>query len=503
MSSNTPSSNTPSSSKKPPALLWFRNDLRLADNPALRKALDTGGPVIALYILEEGLDAPRPPGGAARWWLHHSLAALAAAIADKGGRLILRRGPARDVLTDVCVKAGVATVFWNRRYEPTAVAVDTAIKAALTAFGIEVSSLQANLLAEPFALKNKSGSPFKVYTPFAKALRAMGPPRAPLPAPPALPHGPGEIASDRLEDWGLLPGHQPNPEPDWAAGLRDAWSPGEAGAIARLSDFIDESLRGYAEGRDFPARSHVSGLSPHLRSGEISPFQIWHATAHALEAGTVPGRDIEKFLSELIWREFCASLAFHQPDIASRPLDAAFNAMPWRRDAKGEAAWRRGQTGYPLVDAGMRQLWHEGIVHNRVRMVIASFLIKHLGIDWRRGEEWLWDTLVDADAASNPANWQWVAGCGADAAPYVRVFNPTLQGERFDARGAYVRRWVPELADLPDTWLHKPWAAPAAVLEKAGVVLGESYPRPIVDHDAARRRALDAYEHVRAERTGA
>ncbi|CAH1669897.1 MULTISPECIES: deoxyribodipyrimidine photo-lyase [unclassified Chelatococcus] len=497
------SSNTPSSSKKPPALLWFRNDLRLADNPALRKALDTGAPVIALYILEEGLDGPRLPGAAARWWLHHSLAALAAAIADKGGRLILRRGPARDVLTELCVKAGVASVFWNRRYEPTAVAVDTAIKAALTAFGIEVSSLQANLLAEPFALKNKSGSPFKVYTPFAKALRAMGPPRAPLPAPRQLSPGPGGIASDRLEDWGLMPGQKPNPEPDWARGLRDAWSPGEGGAIARLSDFIDEGLRGYAEGRDFPAKSHVSGLSPHLRSGEISPFQIWHATAHALEAGTVPGRDIEKFLSELIWREFCASLAFHQPDIASRPLDAAFNAMPWRHDAKGEAAWRRGQTGYPLVDAGMRQLWHEGIVHNRVRMVIASFLIKHLGIDWRRGEEWLWDTLVDADAASNPANWQWVAGCGADAAPYVRVFNPTLQGERFDARGAYVRRWVPELADLPDTWLHKPWAAPAAVLEKAGVVLGESYPRPIVDHDAARRRALDAYEHVRAERTGA
>ncbi|MBS7702565.1 cryptochrome/photolyase family protein [Chelatococcus asaccharovorans] len=495
--------NTPAdrSSGHAPALLWFRDDLRLADNPALRKALDTGAPLIALYILEEGKDAPRLPGGAARWWLHHSLAALASAIADKGGRLILRRGRALDILPRLCAEAGVSAVFWNRRYEPAAVAVDTAVKAALTAAGIEVHSLQANLLAEPFALKNKAGTPFKVYTPFARALRALGAPRAPLPAPSALPDGPRDIASDRLEDWGLLPGQKPNPKPDWAAGLRAAWQPGEAGAAARLKDFLDNGLKGYAEGRDCPAKRHVSGLSPHLRSGEISPFQVWHAAAHAREAGAAPERDIEKFLSELIWREFCASLAFHQPDIATEPLDSAFRAMPWRDDTAGEAAWRRGQTGYPLVDAGMRQLWHEGTVHNRVRMVVASFLIKHLGIDWRRGEEWLWDTLVDADAASNPANWQWVAGCGADAAPYVRVFNPILQGERFDAAGAYVRRWVPELAGLPDKWLHKPWAAPADVLEKAGVTLGESYPKPIVDHDAARRRARDAYEHVRGART--
>ena len=485
-----------------PALLWFRDDLRRADNPALCKALDTGRPLIALYILDDDEAAPRTPGGAARWWLHHSLAALSEALTDKGSRLVLRRGSARTILADLCAGAEVASVFWNRRYEAAAVAADTAIKAALTDAGIEVHSFQANLLAEPFTLKNKSGSPFKVYTPFARALRAMGAPRAPLPAPCALPPSPRDIASDRLEDWALRPGHLPNPEPDWAAGLRDAWSPGEAGASARLSDFIEDGLVGYAEGRDCPAKRHVSGLSPHLRSGEISPFQIWHAAAHAQASGTAPERDVEKFLSELIWREFCASLAFHQPDIATEPLDSAFRAMPWRDDPAGEAAWRRGRTGYPLVDAGMRQLWHEGTIHNRVRMVVASFLIKHLGIDWRRGEEWLWDTLVDADAASNPANWQWVAGCGADAAPYVRVFNPTLQGERFDGRGAYIRQWVPELADLPDRWLHKPWAAPADVLQQAGVTLGETYPKPIVDHDAARRRALDAYERVRAQRTG-
>jgi deoxyribodipyrimidine photo-lyase len=305
-------------------------------------------------------------------------------------------------------------------------------------------------------------------------------------------HGVTGLRSDDLAHWHLEPRH-----PDWAQGLRAIWTPGEAAAQARLADFLDEDIAGYATGRDRPDRDRTSHLSPHLRFGEISPRQVWHAARFAADRNPGIAGDIEKFLSELGWREFCRHLLHDVPDIATRNLQPAFDAFPWRRDQDALRAWQRGRTGYPIVDAGMRQLWQTGTMHNRIRMVVASFLVKHLLLDWRDGEAWFWDTLVDADAGNNPANWQWVAGSGADAAPYFRIFNPMLQGEKFDPDGDYVRRWVPELTHLPSKVIHKPWAATSSELAKAGVRLGQTYPEPIVDHGQARQRALAAYAKTR------
>ncbi len=329
------------------------------------------------------------------------------------------------------------------------------------------------------------------FTPFWWRMQAMGDPPKPLPAPTALCPRP-ELASDTLDSWHLEPAH-----PDWAGGLRETWVPGESSAQDRLKEFLETGMAGYATERDRPDRSGTSRLSPHLRFGELSPRQVWHAARFA--AAEQPARigDIEKYLSELGWREFCRHLLFDVPDLAKRNLQPAFDGFPWRHDEQALRAWQRGQTGYPIVDAGMRQLWDTGIMHNRVRMVAASFLVKHLMIDWREGEEWFWDTLVDADPGSNPANWQWVAGSGADAAPYFRVFNPILQGEKFDPEGAYVRRWIPELASLPTSVIHYPWSATPLELKAAGVDLGKTYPRPIVDHKATRGRALTAYATLR------
>ncbi len=279
--------------------------------------------------------------------------------------------------------------------------------------------------------------------------------------------------------------------------MRETWNPGEKSARARLAAFLKTGLAGYSGDRDRPDRAGTSGLSPHLRFGEISPRQIWHAARFAADERPALSGDAEKFLSELGWREFCRHLLFDVPELASRNLQPQFDAFPWQRDDKALSAWQRGRTGYPIVDAGMRELWHTGVMHNRVRMVVASFLVKHLLIDWRDGEAWFWDTLVDADPGSNPANWQWVAGSGADAAPYFRVFNPILQGEKFDSDGGYVRRWVPELARLPDQLIHQPWSAAPLELAAAGVELGKDYPRPIIDHKVGRERALAAYAKTR------
>lgn len=475
----------------PPVIVWFRQDLRLADNPALARAVAEGAPVIPVYVLDDRAEAPWAPGGASRWWLHHALAALGESLRGLGTRLILRRGDPERIIPALREEAGAGTVCWNRCYEPHAIARDTRLKAALRAAGAEVASFNASLIREPWEVRAAGGAPYKVFSAHWRAMRALGEPDTPQPPPDRLADGTGAIASDDLDGWGLLP-----TRPDWAGGLRAAWRPGEAGARARLDGFLDGVLTAYAEGRDRPGEMLTSRLSPHLHFGEIGPRQVWHAVLAASHAGG-GGPGAEKFLQELAWREFSHSLLFHNPDMPEAPLRDGFARFPWRDDEAAFRAWCRGETGYPVVDAGMRELWRTGYMHNRVRMVVASFLTKHLLIHWRRGAEWFWDTLVDADLANNSASWQWVSGCGADAAPYFRIFNPVLQGERFDPDGAYVRRWVPELSGLPDKVIHRPWAASESVLRDSGVKLGATYPEPIVDHGFARNRALEAFGSIK------
>ena len=477
-----------------PSILWFRQDLRLSDNPALAAAAARGAPLLPVYVLDDETPGCWAPGGAGRWWLHHSLTALAADLDGLGRPLVLRRGPAERVILELAAEVGAGGVFWNRCYEPFAIARDTRIKAALQARGLAAESGNAALLFEPWVPKTQSGSPFKVFTPFWRQLLGREAPVAPLPRPAALPGG-IEARGDTLEDWSLLP-HAP----DWAGGLRDNWTPGEAGAKARLEAFLDTPVGDYQARRDLPDSPGTSRLSPHLHWGEISPRQIWHATRHQAAASGLDLAGSEAFLRELGWREFSYHLLYHWPELPERNWKPSFDGFPWREDEAAYRAWTRGRTGYPLVDAGLRELWASGWMHNRVRMVAASFLIKHLLIHWRRGEEWFWDTLVDADLASNSASWQWVAGSGADAAPFFRIFNPVTQSRKFDPEGGYLRRWLPELAKLPTAAIHAPWEADPGTLATAGVHLGETYPRPIVDHAAARARALAALKTIKAER---
>jgi deoxyribodipyrimidine photo-lyase len=479
----------------PPLLVWFRQDLRIGDNPAVSAALDRaradGHPVVGFYCLDETNQSSRAFGGASRWWLHQSLTRLTDALAAYNIPLILRQGSAEVLIPELVRETGARHLYWNRQYEAPAIARDTALKTALTAEGVTVESRNGLLLVEPWEVKTGQGTPFQVFSAFWRAARPIAAVQAPLPVPPPLRLlAPPPLATDTLDSWGLLP-----TAPDWAGGLRDHWTPGPAGAFDRLDRFLQNALAAYADARDRPDVNGTSALSPHLRFGEISPRQIWAALDQAC-AGDMGARGPESFSRELGWREFSYHLLFHQPQIASKPLRSQFEAFPWQPDAIALRAWQRGQTGYPIIDAGMRQLWHTGWMHNRVRMLVGSFLVKHLLQPWQAGEEWFWDTLVDADPASNPASWQWVAGCGADAAPYFRIFNPLLQGEKFDPDGTYVRRWVPELALLPDAFIHKPWEAPALVLRAAGIRLGETYPAPLVDLSYGRDRALAALKSL-------
>ncbi|WP_044560133.1 deoxyribodipyrimidine photo-lyase [Azospirillum sp. B4] len=469
-----------------PVIVWFRQDLRVADNPALAHAARMGRPVVPLYILDDQTAGPWAPGGASRWWLHHSLSALGGALCDLGAPLVLRHGRADVALRTLVREVGADAVVWNRCYEPHAIARDSALKADLKADGIAVDTFNAALLAEPWTVKTGSGGPYKVFTPFWRCVREGLEPGPPLPAPTRLTAPAAPPAGDRLADWALLP-----TRPDWAGGLRDHWTPGERDATRRLTDFLAHAVDRYPEGRDYPAQPLTSRLSPHLHFGEISPRQIWAATEGR------GGIGVESFQRELGWREFCHHLLYHFPFLPEQPLNPRFEAFAWDGNAGHLAAWQRGRTGYPIVDAGMRELWTTGWMHNRVRMIVGSFLVKHLLLPWTAGQAWFWDTLVDADLANNAASWQWIAGCGADAAPYFRVFNPVLQGEKFDARGEYVRRWVPELAGLPDRVLHQPWMADPVTLRAAGVRLGHDYPHPIVDHKAARQRALDTFAAIK------
>lgn len=474
-------------SEESPVVVWFRNDLRLADNLALSEAINVGRPVVALFVLDDG---SRERGGAQRWWLHYSLQALAKDLEAIDIALVLRRSDPAGQIDDVVAQSGASSVYWNRRYDPAGVELDRKIKADLKERGLDVRSFAGQLLHEPLEVTTGSGKYYKVYTPFWRALEGRDEPREPLPSPQKTAAKAGPIRSEKLVDWRLLP-----TRPDWSGGIARSWTPGEAGARNALERFVSGPFDDYDAARDFPGRDETSRLSPHLAFGEITPYQIWHETRRRPKE--VAPADRTTYRKELVWREFAYHLLFHNPKLADENFDNRFDAFPWAENDAGFEAWTMGRTGYPIVDAGMRQLWQTGWMHNRVRMICASFLTKHLLIDWRRGEDWFWDTLVDADRASNAAQWQWVAGSGADAAPYFRIFNPVIQGKKFDPEGDYVRRYVPELKDMPAKHIHAPWEASDTVLGKAGVTLGDTYPEPVVDHKHARQRALDAYEKVK------
>jgi deoxyribodipyrimidine photo-lyase len=477
--------------------MWFRRDLRLSDNPALAAAINAAGSrVICVYIRETN-DSLREIGGASKWWLDKSLRSLTSQIEKLGGRLILRSGDAETQLADILTETGAAAVFWNRRYDLAGREIDAGIKSSLKAKSIKTESFNGSLLTEPWPQTTGSGGYYKVYSPYWRAVQASY--QSPLPAaqPSAL-DDPG-IGSDSLDDWDLHPSR-----PDWSTGFDRIWRPGESNAHNLLEDFLSGPVDAYGEDRNRPdVEDGTSSLSPHLAFGEISPAQIWRATMSRIEAREIDEKNGRKFLSEVAWRDFSYVLLFHNPDLGTENYKADFDLMPWQDDGAQLKAWQTGQTGYPIVDAGLRQLWHTGWMHNRVRMIVASFLTKHLLIHWRRGEEWFWDTLVDADPASNSASWQWTAGSGADAAPYFRIFNPITQGEKFDETGDYVRKWCPELSRLPRKYLYQPWEAGPLILREAGITLGETYPHPIVDHKTGRERALTAYQTLKERRDAA
>ncbi|MGX5666154.1 cryptochrome/photolyase family protein [Rhizobium daejeonense] len=472
-----------------PIIVWFRKDLRLRDNLALATAVESARPVVPVYILEPASTGTGPLGAAQAWWLHHSLLSLIASLGNIGSGLILRSGPAEAVLASLISETKANAVHWNRRYDPAGVAIDTTLKEALTTSGLTVRSFSGQLLHEPTRLRTGGGTPYRVYTPFWKALEASGEPPEPVPAPTSLGAPTNWPGSENIEDWKLLPTH-----PNWAAEFADVWQPGEAGGQERLASFIENGIGGYRYGRDFPARSNTSKLSPHLSLGEISPADVWHAMRGL--GASVSAEDVIHFRKELAWRDFSYHLLFHFPELATKNWNPRFDAFSWSGSHDLFKRWTTGRTGYPIVDAGMRELWRYGTMHNRVRMIVASFLVKDLLIDWREGERWFRDTLVDADPASNAASWQWVAGSGADAAPFFRIFNPITQGEKFDPDGDYVRQHVPELASLDARYIHKPFEAPQAALSAAGVRLGETYPLPIVDHRKARSMAMAAYQSL-------
>ncbi|WP_132533097.1 deoxyribodipyrimidine photo-lyase [Rhizobium sp. PP-F2F-G48] len=472
---------------KAPIIVWFRKDLRTDDHRALASAAETGRPVIPLYIREDQAEAG-PLGEAQAWWLHHSLTSLADRIEKLGSHLILRSGDAETVLQKLVQASGATAIFWNRRYDPVGIAIDKPLKETLSSDALEVVSFSGALLHEPSRVKTKTGGPYKVYTPFWRAVEAGGEPPEPVDAPKVLEAPARFPSSEALADWGLLP------KRDWAADFAERWEPGETSAREKLEDFTESTIDGYRASRERTWEAGTSRLSPHLAMGEISPARIWHATRGLSKADTA---DVITFRKELVWREFAYHLLFHNPDMPTESLNRKYDKLGWTKGDKDFDRWTKGLTGFPIVDAGMRELWRYGTMHNRVRMIVGSFLVKDLLIDWRRGERWFRDTLVDADPASNAMNWQWVAGCGADASPFFRVFNPITQGEKFDTDGLYVREHVPELAELPSKWIHHPFDAPAAVLAKAGVKLGDTYPEPIVDHAKARDRALAAYRNIK------
>lgn len=468
-------------------IVWFRQDLRIRDNPALLAAAEQGR-VLPVYIHDE----KRRIGQASRWWLHHSLISLNKALL---GNLNIYRGSAVTILSELAERFR-AGVYWNRCYEPSELALSQSVEESLFHRDIEAVSFNGTLLWEPFSVVKNDGAPYKVFTPYYRAAQQWGgEPSLPCGAPAKLSTLKDSENSTNLDELSLLPAIP------WYRTIEKTWQVGEQPAEEQLQQFINHGLNGYAHGRDFPAQKHSSRLSPYLHFGEIAPNTIWHAISRARTSKN--NEDVDCFLKELAWREFSNYQLFHFPSLPVENFDEAFDAFAWRYDRRSLRAWQRGQTGFPLVDAGMRELWQTGFMHNRVRMVTASFLVKNLLIHWREGEAWFFDCLVDADLANNCANWQWVAGCGADAAPFFRIFNPTTQGEKFDELGEYTRRFVPELAQLPNKYLFRPWDAPDDILKKASIILGKTYPRPLVDLAKSRERALAMLKRIRRGKAGA
>lgn len=484
--------------ERPIALMWFRNDLRLSDNPALLAAINWAdqneGVVLPVFILDPVISAQL--GGATKWWLEKSLSALGESLSKLGnGKSTLRlfTGDAGPVLENIADAKPIKAVFWNRLYDKPSTARDTEIKATLQDIGLTCESFKANLLFEPWEVKTGGGTDFKVYSPFWRACQKFPPPREPMKAPEGI-----TLFEDNLDGETDLSAFDLGPKPfDWAGGFSERFTPGEQGAKDQLFDFIDERLVDYADMRDRPDHRVTSELSPHLRFGEISPYQVWHTANHFADANPGKGKTASKFISELGWREFAHHILFHATDLRSVPLQGQFKHFPWSDAPEALTRWQKGQTGYPIVDAGMRELWHTGYMHNRVRMIVGSILVKHLLIHWRDGLAWFDDTLVDACQANNAFSWQWIGGCGADAAPYFRIFNPVLQGEKFDPQGEYVRQWVPELRDMPEQYIHKPWEASPLILKAAGVTLGKTYPEPLIGLKEGRERALSAYQDMK------
>lgn len=463
------------------AIHWFRQDLRLNDNPALNVACATSE-VIPIYIYDTVNPGYAAMGAASRWWLHHSLLSLAQDLDDK---LLLRAGNPIEIITELCKKYKVNSVFWNRCYEPWQVKRDSQIKKELNKIGIEVNTYNASLLWEPWTITKTDKTPYKVFTPFYKkgCLNAAAP-RMPILKPAQIICK--KIIGLDLSALKLLP------KIPWDQNLSPYWQIGEHGAWRRLEQFLDCGIRQYKEGRNQPAKPFVSRLSPHIHFGEISPHQIWHEL-HLLQ----PCANTEHFCSELGWREFSYNLLYFNPELPEKNLQKKFDKFPWKENKQHLLAWQYGKTGIPMVDAGMRELWQTGFMHNRVRMIVGSFLIKNLQLHWHHGERWFWDTLVDADLANNSASWQWVAGCGADAAPYFRIFNPVTQGEKFDPNGEYIKKYLPELAQLPTKYLYSPWLAPAEILSAANITLGKNYPYPIIDLKKSREQALAAFASLK------
>jgi len=470
------------------ALVWLRRDLRLHDQPALAAAAQQADRVVPLYIHAPEEVTPAI-GAASHWWLHHSLAALAGRLAAAGSRLCLDRGAAAERLRHWAQVSEADTVYCTSIAEPWARRQEAAVRAALAEAGVALAILADGLLTDPSAVRNRSGTPYRAFTPFWRSVRPQLDPAQPAPAP-ALPPLPDAIPEPRpLEALGLLPRIR------WDSKLEACWRPGEPAAQEQLSRFTEGGLAAYTERRDYPARDGTSRLSPRLHFGEVSVRAVWHAAAEAGAAQPGAEASVDAFLGELGWREFGHHLLWQDPELCCRPFDRRFEAFPWRADPGGALldAWRRGATGIPLVDAGMRELWATGWMHNRLRMVVGSFLVKNLRLPWQHGEAHFRDTLVDWELAGNSMGWQWVSGCGADAAPYFRIFNPVRQGERFDPDGDYVRHWVPEVAGLPKSHIHQPWAAPADVRARGGIRLGWTYPEPLVDLRASRQEALAAF----------
>ncbi len=473
------------------SIVWFRNDFRLNDNAALHHACKNSQVVYPVYILETENYTDWPIGSAARVWLHAAIRSLVDELNEKDSKLILRQGEAATVLSELIEATGADSVYWNRRYEPASIEHDSELKKQLRDKGIQVESFAGNLLREPQEVSNKQGNPYKVFTPFWKFYQSLGTPQPPLATPRSLKPPQTWPKSWQLEDLDLLPSL------DWYQSIEQHWRLHDDTATKALSRFLNR-IEQYDDDRDFPAVDGVSGLSPYLHSGQITSRYIWHKVLQQEQnAGRLsPSKKVLQYLRQLVWREFAHHLLYHFPHTTDQPLREEFRHFPWKENSRLLKRWQKGQTGYPLVDAGMRQLWSTGWMHNRVRMIVASFLIKDCLIHWREGAAWFWDTLVDADLANNSLGWQWVAGSGADAAPYFRIFNPVTQSEKFDSDGEYIRQWVPELKKLDNKWIHKPWAAPDDVLEKAQVRLGKTYPEPVLDHAEAREQALAALQQM-------